>query len=221
MRLNIRTTKATSTVPYDHQPVLTGALHKWAGQNEEHDQVSLYSFSRLRGAYAVPSGRGLRFPDGADWFISCFSENFAKRILNGILTDPRISYGMEVTDVMIQETPTFTTSQVFMVASPVFAKHKRQDGSIEHCLFDNPIADQILTKVLQNKLGKAGLSDETAKVEFVRDYSKARTHKSSYQGIDNRVSTCPVLITGKSETLAFAWEVGVGHSTGIGFGALY
>ena len=39
-------------------------------------------------------------------------------------------------------------------------------------------------------------------------------------GIKNKASICPVIVKGTSEQIAFAWNVGVGNSTGIGFGAL-
>jgi CRISPR-associated endoribonuclease Cas6 len=221
MRLHLSLSPNKSIVPYDHLPVLTGALHKWAGQNRAHDEVSLYSFAWLKGGRPATNGKGLKFPDGASWFISCYDEALGKQILGGILADPIINYGLVVQDVAIQDAPVFSQPHLFMVASPVFVKQKREDGTLAHCLYDNPLADEVLTKVLHTKLKKAGLADASATVAFERNYGGAKTHKANYQGIANRVSTCPVMITGQPETLAFAWEVGVGHSTGIGFGALY
>lgn len=43
----------------------------------------------------------------------------------------------------------------------------------------------------------------------------------TYRGIGNRANMCPVIIDGRPETKAFAWEVGIGNSTGIGFGSIY
>jgi CRISPR/Cas system endoribonuclease Cas6 (RAMP superfamily) len=34
------------------------------------------------------------------------------------------------------------------------------------------------------------------------------------------VNWCPIIIKGKPETKLFAWNVGLGNSTGIGFGAI-
>jgi CRISPR-associated endoribonuclease Cas6 len=221
MRLHLSLSATKTTVPFDHLPMLAGALHKWAGPNYAHDEVSLYSFSWLKGGSTVPNGKGLRFPSGAEWFISCYDEVFAKQITLGLMADPVVNYGLEVRDVGLQETPSFGGSQLFRVASPVLIKQRREDGTLEHCLYDHPQADTLLTKVLQTKLKKAGLSDPGAKITFARDYGQPRSHKVIYRGIANRASTCPVQIEGQPQTLAFAWEVGVGYSTGIGFGSLY
>lgn len=50
MRPNLRLTGNTQPVPFDHLHQLTSALHKWLGTNEEHNRLSLYSFSWLDGA---------------------------------------------------------------------------------------------------------------------------------------------------------------------------
>jgi CRISPR-associated endoribonuclease Cas6 len=41
-----------------------------------------------------------------------------------------------------------------------------------------------------------------------------------YKGIANKANWCPVIIKGRPETKLFAWNVGLGNSTGIGFGAI-
>ena len=42
----------------------------------------------------------------------------------------------------------------------------------------------------------------------------------NYNGVENKASWCPVIVEGKPETKAFAWNVGLGNSTGIGLGAI-
>ena len=72
---------------------------------------------------------------------------------------------------------------------------------------------------------KAGLPiDNSLDIEFDLTYLKKCTKKFNYKKgkhvIENIASWCPVIIQGKPETKVFAWNVGVGNSTGIGFGAL-
>jgi CRISPR-associated endoribonuclease Cas6 len=68
----------------------------------------------------------------------------------------------------------------------------------------------------------AGLpEDESLKIRFDISSGNKRTKVIDYRGIKNRVNLCPVIMEGKSETKAFAWNVGLGNSTGIGFGAIY
>ena len=67
---------------------------------------------------------------------------------------------------------------------------------------------------------KVGLEDDRLEISFDLKYPKAGTKLIDYSGIKNRANWCPVIIKGKPETKLFAWNVGLGNSTGIGFGAI-
>lgn len=91
---------------------------------------------------------------------------------------------------------------------------------IDHIVYDDPRANVCLQETLQTKMKKAGLSDESLSISFDLTYLKAGTKKITYNGVENRASWCPVIIEGNPETKLFAWNVGLGNSTGIGFGAI-
>lgn len=57
-------------------------------------------------------------------------------------------------------------------------------------------------------------------VRIDKTFEKAHIKLIDYKGILNKVNMCPVIISGSQEQIAFAWSVGLGFSTGIGFGAL-
>jgi CRISPR-associated endoribonuclease Cas6 len=67
---------------------------------------------------------------------------------------------------------------------------------------------------------KAGIIDDSLQIYFEVDYPRAGTKKITYNGVQNRASWCPVVIKALPETKLFAWNVGMGNSTGIGFGAI-
>ena len=68
----------------------------------------------------------------------------------------------------------------------------------------------------------AGLPiDESLKIYFDQNYINKKIKYIDYRGVRNKANMCPVFIKGKPETKAFAWNVGIGNSTGIGFGAIY
>jgi len=67
---------------------------------------------------------------------------------------------------------------------------------------------------------KAGLKSEGVSVRFDKNYDRPIRKKITYKGIGNKGSICPVVVEGNKEAVAFAWDVGIGNSTGIGFGAL-
>lgn len=69
MRIHLATTPNDKPVSFDYQQKLVGVLHKWLGcDNNEHGNMSLYSFSWLQGG--MKDGNKLAFAKGAKWFIS-------------------------------------------------------------------------------------------------------------------------------------------------------
>lgn len=217
MRLHLRTSASQEKIPFNYQSLLTGALHKWLGENQFHDSISLYSFSWLRDG--IFSRSGLRFPNGASYFISSSDSELLKQVIKGIQESPEIAYGLQVKEVVLQEDPEFRDEHRFICASPILIKRREVDRDV-HYIFKDEESDAHLTNTLKTKLRKAGMSDEGVSVAFDRLYPGAKTKVIYYNEIGNRANVCPVIIKGSPEQLAFAWNVGVGNSTGIGFGAL-
>ncbi len=217
MRIYLQLTPNKQIVPYNYQHVLTGAIHKWLGYNREHDEISLYSFSWLKRA--IVGNGGLRFPNGTQWFISGYDDAFIRKIIKGIREDPEINYGLRVTEVVLRETPYFAEKEKFIVASPVFIKRFEQ-GVEKHFTFSDKQANHFLTETFKTKLSEVGIDSSYVSVSFDTEYHQPKTKLINYKGIKNRTSICPILIEGTPEQIAFAWNVGIGNSTGIGFGAL-
>ena len=224
MRLHLYL-EAAQPVSFDYLPTLKSAFHRWAGHDETlHDGLSLYSYGWLRGGRA---GRGnIRFPEGASWFISAPSETLVHELISGVVRAPEIGLGLTVRDVRMQRAPEFAAGeQPFRVAGPVFIKHLPPEAKLgdpaDHLLPGHTLADELLTATLRRKLRQAGLDDTGAAVRFDPAHiPTAKTKLFRYKQAQCRGSICPVLVSGSAEQIAFAWEVGVGHSTGIGCGAL-
>ncbi len=217
MRVYFKLKSTNKTVPYNHQHLLTGAIHKWLGWNDEHGNVSLYSFSRLEGGRK--SKEGLNFENGSSFFFSAYDPEIIKRLIQGVQKDPEMFSRLKVSELTIQQDPDLTSKQVFYAASPIFIK-RRNGSSVDHIGFESDKAALYLKETLQTKMQEAGIVDETLDVAFDNTYAKAKTTIVHYKNIKNKANVCPVIIKGKPETKAFAWNVGVGNSTGIGFGAL-
>lgn len=217
MRIHLQLSPNQEVVPFNYQSQVVGRMHKWLGENEWHDQTSLYSFSWLSGGKA--SKKGLDFKKGSSWFISAFDQSMLKALVSGIQDQPELAWGMMVRQITIQDTPSFGEREYFRVGSPVFVKEKAGD-KIHFYRYSDTKADGLLTQTLHTKLQRAGLSSDGASVSFDRDYLRPKTKKVTYKGIDNIANFCPVIVQGTPEQIAFAWNVGVGNSTGIGFGSL-
>ncbi|PKQ67778.1 CRISPR-associated endoribonuclease Cas6 [Labilibaculum manganireducens] len=223
MRIHITTTPSKQTIDFNHLHLLTGTIHKWFGKNEFHDSISLYSFSNLTGAKA--SKKGLDFPNGASFFISCWNNEQAKLLITGIQNDPEMFFGMKASEIILQENPEFSTKSDFQIGSPIYIQRNLENGRKKFYYFDDKESPDLLAETLTAKMINAGLAeDKTLRITFDQNYHRKSTKKIDYkkgsQIIKIRASWCPIIIQGKPETKEFAWNVGIGNSTGIGFGAL-
>lgn len=220
MRLHFSLSPNQQTVPFDYQHYLIGAFHKWLGPNRLHDDISLYSLSWLDGSRMC--GNALDFKRGARFFISVHDESLVETIVNNALADPEVCCGMRVVRIEQQQTPRFGPCHTFKVGSAVLARSNEVEGRVKHYIYSDPEADYVLTATLRHKLDKAGLGAHAGglSVRFDRTYRTPKTKLVQIKDIRNRASVCPVTVEGTPEAVAFAWNVGVGHGTGSGFGSL-
>lgn len=218
MRLHFQITPNIQIVPFDYQHFLIGAFHKWSGWNKSHDETSLYSLGWLQGAKLTKNG--FDFPKGASWFISLWEDHNMKQLIKGIMDEPDICCGMKIEEIQMQDTPAFGCKEVFKVATPVFIRKYNQNGKTTHLTFQDKEADYYLTETLNQKMKIAGL-DYNVNVSFDKTYNSPKTKLVRINKIKNKANFCPVIIEGDPEAIKFAWNVGIGHSTGCGFGAIY
>lgn len=218
MRICIKLRSDGKPVPFNYQPMITGVIHKWIGQNEIHNQTSMYSFSWLSGGRK--KGDHLIFDNETSFEFSAYDGEVVKRLIRGIQANPEMNYGLTVSEILLMETPNFTNKQTFYVSSPVLVKRTDEKRKEIHFTYNQLESDAWLTETLKRKLQKAGLDDRNVQVTFDRTYYGAKTKLIYYKSIGNKVNICPIIIEGTPEQIAFAWNVGVGNSTGIGFGSL-
>lgn len=217
MRLTLKTSINNTLVPFNYQKYLVGRFHKWLGENKEHDEISLYSLSWLQGGEMVKGG--LEFNHGSEWSISAYDPSLLKTLVINIQKDPEINFGLGVRDIIIMEDPQFDVKQKFYLNSPIFIKRNQGDRT-HYFLFHDSESGELMTETLQTKLKKAGINSDGVRVSFDSSYHNPKTKMVDYNGIGCKASMCPVVVEGTQEQVAFAWNVGIGNSTGIGFGAL-
>jgi len=226
MRLHFSLSSSTSLVPFSHYHALTGRLHRWLGNNELHDGLSLYSLSGLQGGGARDGG--LVFPRGATFFLSAPDTPEGTQLIGAVagaaLQDPEVCYGMEVVQIHSESTPEFGSRRVFRANSPIFIRGEKVGDKDPHILFSEPeLASELMTKTLRHKLDKAGLGhlSESVKVEFDLDYKSPKIKLIHVkENFYKKASVCPVLVEGEPEAVRFAWNCGIGNLTGSGFGSL-
>jgi CRISPR-associated endoribonuclease Cas6 len=219
MRIYINTSCNTEEVPFNYQQKMIGLLHKWLGENELHDLISLYSFSWLTNGNIA--NNGFSFKNGAKWFISFHEDKYVKQVIRTILNDPKMFSGLKVADVTIQEDIDLSRIEYFKLASPILIKRKKDDN-IKFYTYEDSEANGFLIETIHHKMQLAGLPmDDSLEISFDLKYTNKKIKKVQIHGIDNKCSMCPVIIKGKESTKEFIWNVGLGNSTGSGFGSIF
>lgn len=218
MRIRIIFNANNVTIPFNHQHLLAGLIHKWLGENNKlHGKISLFSFSRLEGAKNTKTG--LEFKQHGYFFFSANDPEVINLLMKGVFKDKTMFHGLEVEEIAVTKDPEFNSTVIFNIGSPILIK-RFSENKVKHFIYNDLQTDELLKETLLSKMKLIGLEDETLDIHFDRNYSKASTKLVDYNGIKNRANWCPVIISGKPETLLFAWNVGLGNSTGIGFGAV-
>jgi len=217
MRIYLKLSPNKKLVPYTYQENLVGTFHKWIGQNEIHDDLSLYSLSWLSGGKGCK--KGLEFKSGACWFIGSPNVDIIKKLIAGIQNDPTVAFGMTVTEITINDTPDFSNNHRFYLETPVFVKRRIGDKDIHYTFQDNEV-NNLMTETLKSKLREAGKNIDNISVKFDKTYHHPKTKLIQFKGIKNKANFCPVILEGDPAAIRFAWDVGIGNCTGIGFGAL-
>lgn len=164
----------------------------------------------------------LNFPNGATMFLSFYDDDTMKQVVRTILDDPQMFCGMSVVNITIDDVPLLEDRETFYCASPIFIKRKLENGSTKQYTYEDEQSGLLLKETLLSKMREAGLEeDETLEIRFDTSYNRKKFKLVRYHGIGNKASLCPVVIKAKPETKLFAWNVGLGNCTGIGFGAIY
>ena len=201
MRIYLNLKRNNKIVPYNYQNLLTGAIHKWLGKdNSEHGQAGVLSFSWLQNTKAT--NEGINLSDDSFFFISAWDDSIIKKIVSGIANAPE-----------------FENSTRFLMASPVLLKW-RDNGILRYVTIEDEDFEEKLNINFKNKLQNTGLNTNGFKISIDPDSTYRQTKMVTYNGIKNRASLVPIVIEGTTEQITFAWSVGLGNSTGIGFGAL-
>ncbi|MDX1906193.1 MAG: CRISPR-associated endoribonuclease Cas6 [Bacteroidia bacterium] len=218
MRIHLTISLPDKPIPFNHQAGLKAVVQKWLGPQQETDApLPLYSFSWLRGGQLVK--QGVRFKEGASWFISAFDPALIKSLVTGIREDAVLWDDIYVKQIGIQDTPEFGPDAYCWLGSPILIK-QYAEGISRHITYEDANAGRLLETTLIRKAEKAGIVNPDISIRFDVSYPKARTKVVYYRGVGNKVNQCPVILRGNPEMIAFAWDVGLGNSTGSGFGAL-
>jgi len=229
MKLKIEFSKNTEPVPFTYVSNLNGYLHKVLGSNNEyHDDISLYSTSFLHGGKISRNMKYLDFRNGATWYVSSPDSQFIANFVNNVYQNTNFAFGMELQTVEVVEAELINEGEfyLFHTKSPILLK-QRDFETRKNIYFtyedDVKTTSELMKSIILKKAEKAGIAIKPTDfdISFNYEYQQKKIKWITVKTVNNKTSVCPVFVrTTKPEVADFIYAVGVGHSTGSGFGFL-
>ncbi len=229
MKLRVEFTKNNEPVPFTYVSNLNGYLHKILGNNNKyHDDLSLYSTSFLHGGKAAKDKKTLDFSKGAIWYISSPDNQFIDNFVRNAYQNIEFAFGMELRSINVIETKLKNDGGFYSIRtkSPILLKQKDyvlKRNNYYTYMDSLDFTSTLMKNLVIKKAEKFGLKFNADDFDVFFDY-EYQTKKIKWivvKSISNKTSICPILIKTKNSQIAeFIYDIGIGHSTGSGFGFL-
>ena len=214
-------------VPFTYMDDMMKFLHvDVLGENNEfHDTISLYSVSPLFGSKKV--NNGFIFNKGAIWIIRTPDKNifkhFYKKLKYAIGNNLKIGLILQSVDFNIDNFVN-NKEKIIFKTSPVFlGDNKNKLSKKEHITFKHGI-ETTTKKIKETFLGKINklgynINEENFNVEFNMNNKNMKTKSISFGNHYNVCTNNPeIIVTGNSDVIGLFYSLGIGKSTGCGFG---
>lgn len=147
---------------YNSSPEFAERLHD-AGYTAANRNHKLFAFSPLRFAFDISHGGMVARGTSAQLQIGFLMPEALQHFIIGIFTDLTLRLAGRGFDTQLRVTlahalpePAFDNVMRYRLASPMFLKARRDDGSIQHLAPDTPDYGQHLAHNLRSKLTAAG-----------------------------------------------------------------
>lgn len=216
-RLRINLTQPTVDVPVNNQHNLNGFIHESFGkENPYHNSFSNYSISSLQGGKLNSDKKTLNFANEKPHFFISGDNDFLVYAVNAFITTKASMFGMKFESVGAFDD--FKLNKYFddiITISPIIVKNK-QNRKIT--VADNDFLDCLILNCKQ-KLLYSGIEDPTFKMEIINPH-KSKSKCIWVGNVFNHCSNVRLRVYGKKKTRETLYNMGLGGSTGSGFGSV-
>jgi CRISPR-associated endoribonuclease Cas6 len=188
----------------------------------------LFTFSRLTGPFNIDKEKGeIIFPQGASFVVSSPSVEFCTSLLNCLLSNGSIHFGMsnaEIAGIKVEKPEVESKTISLKVLSPVvtYSTFLKPDGGKYTCYFqpgEKEFALQVGENLRKKYQAFYNQPAPTGEVE-VRLRGTPRMNLVGYKGMVIRGYSCRLQLSGPRELLQMGLEAGLGAKNSQGFGCV-
>lgn len=202
-------------IPINNQKELNSFIHKTLGHdNKYHDAFSNYSISWLMGGKMIDKG-SISFSTNPYLFVTSLDSEFIGTLLKGLMDKKYDLFGMKYSHCEMNEFAVNSRFDTILTNSPVIVK----DENGRKISVDNLEFIEYLKQNCIRKLKFCGIVDDTFDI-ILRHPEKAKTKKVMVGESFNICTLISCYVYGKPETRKMLYNLGLGGSTGCGFGSV-
>lgn len=214
---------ASEKVPVQNQSYLNYYVHKCLGDNNKyHNKSSDYSVSELYGGKLNRDKKTLSFINGGYIVITSNNQEFINDLTGGIMLNKNLRWGMvfERFDFIIEKF--YNGWNHFATLSPFIIKKTIGFKKYEFVkLTDDNFAEEVKNH-MSNKLKAIykGINLEGFDVNVV-DHPAHKVKPVMVKNCNNYANQCQVSFFCSADVAEKIYNLGLGQSTGSGFGTIY
>lgn len=217
MRIKINLTPPITEVPINNQHQLNGFIHTSFGKdNPYHDSFSNYNISSLQGGKLNIDKKTISFPNGNPYFYISGDDDFINFAIESFMKSKASMFGMVFDSIDV--TDDFIVNPYFdniITISPILLK----DKTGKKLTFKDSEWVKFLTENCVKKLEHSNVYDPTFKIEIINPH-KAKEKTIWVGNVFNKSTLTRLKVFGKPNTRKLLYNMGLGQSTGSGFGSI-
>lgn len=222
MRIKILLSKTDKELPINNQHIVNSFIHRALGKdNKYHDAKSDYSISSLQGGKLIKGTDRIKIEDRGYITITSLNQEFLNNILISLYTTD-FHEDIKVSGIEFIEEYFYNGWNHFATLSPFIIKEYVDKKTYSFStLNDNNFQDKV-KQHLVNKVSKINPDLDLKDFEVV--INKNPSHKVKgvlVKNVINKANQCQVSIKCSKKVAELIYNIGLGQSTGSGFGTIY
>lgn len=208
-------------IPFQHQDVLNGVFYKTLlkGNKEFHDNFSDYAVSSIQNCHRVDNGLMPYAGEKPYIQVATKNEHLIVELLTSLAVQidskAKLFFGRAITNYDIAD---FAVSpyeyDIIHTISPVLIIENGQRYTFQN----TDKWEEMMNEHCRQKLEHAGITDKTFRI--VCDKSKVKTKSILVSTAYNKCTNFVGKVYGKPKTRETLYNLGIGGSTGSGFGSV-
>lgn len=222
MRIKVLLSPTNKELPIQNQIIVNSFIHKALGLNNPyHDSKNNYSVSSLQGGKWIPNTNNISFKNGGYITISSLDIKFIDSIVIGLYKTPFFE-NISVNDIEFIDEQFYDGWNHFATLSPFLVKEYSSKEKYKFLTLNDDNFEMKLKSYLINKISKINpkldLTDFDIKIE---DKSKGKIKKIMVKNVINHANQIQLSIQCNKQVAELLYNIGIGQSTGSGFGTIY